>query len=114
MGHEVEEHLNGKQKIAGFWVRRGFTVFLEAGCDVLAWKVDNGRFTQVFSEFERSTKNVLNNCARNQHHARPRAKYLIVVTDERMRACVRRMLRRDLSAESSRKFGIALLSRLNK
>jgi hypothetical protein len=36
------------------------------------------------------------------------------VTDERMRACVRRMLRRDLGAESSRKFGIALLSRLNK
>ena len=113
MGHEVQEHLDGKQQIAGFWIRRGFAVFLEAGCDVLAWKVDDGRLTQVFNEFERSTKNVLNNYARNQRHARPGAKNLIVVPDERMRASVRRMLRHVLPAETSRKIGIVLLNRLH-
>jgi hypothetical protein len=51
MGHEVQQHLQGKQEIAGFWIRRGFTFFLEAGCDVLAWKVDQRRFTEEFLEF---------------------------------------------------------------
>jgi hypothetical protein len=110
MGHEAQEHLQGKQDVAGFWFRRGFTVVLEAGCDVLAWKVDHGRLIQVFSEFERSTKNVLNNFGRNQRHARPGAKYLIVVPDERLRIAVRRIFRQGLPAESSRKVAIALLS----
>jgi hypothetical protein len=110
MGHEVQDHLRGKQIIAEFWIQRGFVVFLEAGCDVLAWKVDHGRLIQVFSEFERSTKNVLNNFGRNQRHARAGAKFLIVVPAERLQAAVRRMLRQGLPAESNRKVGIALLS----
>jgi regulator of sirC expression with transglutaminase-like and TPR domain len=113
MGHEVQEHLQGKQAVAGFWIRRGFTVVLEAGCDALAWKVDQERFNQVFNAFERHTKHVLNNCARNQRHARAGARHLIVVPNGRMRAAVRRMLRQGLPAESSRKVGIALLSRLH-
>jgi hypothetical protein len=53
-------------------------------------------------------------CAYLSQSAAGRAKFLIVVDDERMRAAVRRLLRRHLSPESQRRFAIALFDRIGR
>jgi hypothetical protein len=115
MGHEVPDHQTGKATIATFWRRRDYIAVCEAGCDVLAWRVKNGELQSMFTEYERSTRNVVRNCQRNQSQVViGTARFLIVVDHERMRAAVRRQLRRHLSPECSRKIGIALLSRIDQ
>ena len=69
----------------------------------------------MFLEYERTTRNVIRNCQRNQSQLTVgRAKSLIVVDHEKMRATVRRAVRRHLPPESARKFAITLLSRIEQ
>lgn len=115
MSHEVHDHKNGKVIIVEFWSRRGFQAFCEAGCDVLAWRIREGRLEFVFCEYERSLRNLLRNCERNQSQTvMGTAKYLVVVPNERLRAAVRRQLQRHFPPATARKFAVTLLSRIER
>jgi hypothetical protein len=77
--------------------------------------VIDGQLQFVFSEYERTTRNLLGNCHRNQSQITVgRKEFLIVVDHEKMRAAVRRTLRRHLPPESARKFAVILLSRIEQ
>ena len=113
MAHECADHHRGKAKLTAFWSRRGFHTISEAGCDVLAWGVKDGTLQFVFCEYERSTRNVVRNCQRNQiEDMLGRTKFLIVVPTEELRYSIRKLLRQYLSPTSARRIGIALLRRL--
>jgi len=115
MSHEVEDHHQGKKTLMLFWRRRGFQTMCEAGCDVLCWRIQDGQFQFVFSEYDRAVATAVPNCRRNLSQIVPgTVKYLIAVPDERTRTAVRRALRQSLPAEAARRFAITLLSRIEQ
>ena len=114
MAHECSDHYQGKANLTAFWARRGFHTVCETGCDILAWRVKDGKLQFVFCEYERSTRNVVRNCQRNQSESMLGiTKYLIVVPNEDLRTAIRKILRQYLSPTLARKIGIALLNRLD-
>lgn len=108
-------HRHGKSVLAAFWHQRQFAVVHEPGCDVYAFRCHDGLMEDVFSEYERSTRNVLRNCQRNLvQRSIGRSRYLIAVPDERLRSAVRALLRRYLPPELARKFAIVLIESLER
>jgi hypothetical protein len=110
---ESPNHLQGKILLARLFDLLGYLSFFERWLsDVVAQKLVNGRLRRICAEYERSMRNVIRNLTRN--FTAGCDAMVTLVPDEKLRAAMRRKLKRELPRDQWTKVGIVTMSELQR